>query len=133
MAALVETAARAGVLVTFPQAGALPRGVDGPTGLTAYRITQEALANAARHAPGGPVHISVRATADTLLVDVVNGPPTGTTEVVPISGGGHGLDGMRERVAALGGSLDAGPQPDGGYLVAARLPLTTSGRKGPPA
>jgi signal transduction histidine kinase/DNA-binding CsgD family transcriptional regulator len=140
--ALVETVARAGLVVTFPQAAALPEGVREAAGLAAYRIVQEALANAARHAPGGPVQVSVRGLSGVLLVEIRNGPAASAGQHVdarslpsPLArpsagkmgsaGGthGHGLAGMRERAAALGGSLDAGPEADGGFLVAARLPL----------
>ena len=135
VAALVETTARAGVEVTLAGAeftfgevpfgevpfGKVPFGeVPEAVGLAAYRIVQEGLANAARHAPGGPVVVSVRGSPGWLRVEVGNGPgsPTATA-----SGPGHGLVGMRERAALLGGTLEAGPRADGGYLVTARLPL----------
>ncbi|MEV4703502.1 histidine kinase [Actinoplanes sp. NPDC049316] len=128
VAALVETAARAGLEVSLT-GEALPE-VPEATGLAAYRIVQEALANAARHAPGGPVRVLVRATPQALLVDVRNGPPVSDREptaALPdaVAGPGHGLAGMRERATLLGGTLDAGPQEDGGYRVAAVLPLPT--------
>ncbi|MGW4945905.1 histidine kinase [Actinoplanes sp. NPDC004185] len=120
VAALVETAQRAGVEVTLAEddVAEVPEAV----GLAAYRIVQEALANAARHAPGGPVRVSVRGTADALWVEVGNDP--GAAPTAAADGPGHGLVGMRERSALLGGTLEAGPGPDGGYRVAARLPLT---------
>ncbi|GIE17175.1 sensor histidine kinase [Winogradskya humida] len=123
--ALVAAASRAGISVTFPRAASLPSDVPEAVGLAAYRIVQEALANAARHAPGGQVHIAVRGASGALLVEVENGP---AVDPAPRPGGkgGHGLIGMRERAAALGGSLDAGPQSGGGFLVAARLPFTAS-------
>jgi signal transduction histidine kinase len=97
---------------------------DGPTdtppglGLAAYRIVQEALTNAARHAAGAPVRVRVVHHHDGLEVDVVNGPgrPSGDR------GSGRGLAGMRERVELYGGLLDAGPR-DGGWRVRAWLPL----------
>jgi signal transduction histidine kinase len=119
VAALVETARRAGVAVTLTTTGL--EEVPEAIGLAAYRIVQEALANAARHAPGGPVRVSVRGTQQALWVEVGNGPGTPTTEA---GGPGHGLVGMRERATLLGGTLEAGPQPGGGYRVAAMLPLT---------
>ena len=124
VAALVETTARAGVEVTLvpgPEFASAASGeVPEAVGLAAYRIVQEALANAARHAPGGPVRVSVRGSPGLLLIEVGNGPgsPTG-----PATGPGHGLIGMRERAALLGGTLAAGPRADGGYLVTAQLPL----------
>jgi signal transduction histidine kinase len=88
--------------------------------LTAYRVVQEALSNVRRHAPGATAAVSVTATADALRVRVANSagtaPGTGT-------GRGYGLPGMGERLALLRGSLDAGPQPDGGWAVLAVLPL----------
>jgi signal transduction histidine kinase len=115
---LVATAQRAGVQVTFTPADA--GMVPGPVGLAAYRIAQEALANAARHAPGSPVDVAVRALGDRLELSVHNGPPR--SGPVPATGGGHGLMGMRERAALLGGTLSAGPGEHGGYLVTASLP-----------
>lgn len=95
---------------------ALPPGVE----LSAYRIVQEALSNVLRHAPGSGagVHLDYGPTA--LGLRVVNGPPT--RAAAPSPGAGHGLLGMRERAAVLGGDLAAGPTPDGGYEVAALLP-----------
>jgi signal transduction histidine kinase len=93
----------------------IPLGVD----LTAYRILQEALTNTIKHA--GPAHadVTVRYCADSLELEVVDdGPGTGNGHV-----GGHGLVGMRERVSVFGGELDAGPRPQGGFAVRARLPL----------
>jgi signal transduction histidine kinase len=87
--------------------------------LTVYRIVQEALTNARRHAPGAPVRVRVAAAGPSLCVEVRSGP--GRTAAVP-DGGGHGLVGMRERVRVHGGDLEAGPTPDG-FVVRARLPL----------
>lgn len=126
LAELVRTTARAGLAVRLT--GPLETLPDVPeaTGLAAYRIVQEALANAARHAPGGRVEVLVRASPEALLVDVHNGPgANGPPGAGTVSGQGHGLAGMHERAALLGGSLTAGPGDDGGFRVAARLPLTT--------
>ncbi|MFF0742527.1 sensor histidine kinase [Streptomyces sp. NPDC004111] len=126
---LVEATVRAGVpaelsmateLVTGEGRTAVPQAVD----LSAYRIVQEALANVVRHAPGAVTRVSVRAEDTDLLVLVVNGPaPEPTSRVEAKGAGGHGLVGMRERVRLTGGTLDTGPLPDGGFRVAARLPL----------
>lgn len=102
-------------LAVHVRSGPLPAEVDG----AAYRIVQEALANAARHAPGAAVEVRITRTRDVLLVVVSNGPAA-TPAVV--SGGGAGLIGMRERVDALGGNLRTGPH-HGGYRVHAALPL----------
>lgn len=93
--------------------------------LTSYRIVQEALTNARRHAPGAAVDVELRYHREVLEVRIRDngpGPPPGSGDRSP----GHGLLGMRERVAAVGGELRAGPAPGGGFLVAARLPLTAA-------
>jgi signal transduction histidine kinase len=97
--------------------------VSHAVGLCAYRIVQEALANAGRHAPGAWVQVAVERDPDVLRLDIVNGPPT-TGDVSLDSGRpGHGIAGMRERVALLGGSLSAEPNILGGFAVSAVLPL----------
>ncbi|RRO15737.1 sensor histidine kinase [Saccharopolyspora rhizosphaerae] len=89
----------------------------GSTGRAAYRVVQEALTNAAQHAPGAPVSVVVEVD-DDLALTVTNGP----SEQTGIPGPGYGLLGMRERVALAGGSLEVGPTTDGGFRVAAVLP-----------
>ncbi|MFE7976609.1 sensor histidine kinase [Streptomyces shenzhenensis] len=122
---LAEATVRAGVPVEFTPCDAdVPEAV----GLSAYRIVQEALANVVRHAPGAPTQVSVSESASEggarLTVLVVNGPPPAPPAAPLEEGGtGHGLVGMRERVRLVGGTLDAGPLPDGGFRVAAQLPL----------
>ena len=94
----------------------LPPGVD----LSAYRIVQEALTNALRHAGGASARVLVRYEPDALELEIADdgpGPPEGSE-----APGGHGLIGMRERVQLFGGELEAGPRPGGGFLVRARLP-----------
>ncbi|MDI3389713.1 sensor histidine kinase [Streptomyces sp. B-S-A8] len=128
---LVEATVRAGVnaeLTYPPDAGEVPQAVQ----LSAYRIVQEALANVVRHAPSSPrTEVSVRVDGGDLHVLVVNGPPAERTAPLEHRETGHGLVGMRERVRLTGGSLDAGPLPDGGFRVAARLPLRTKGPDSP--
>jgi signal transduction histidine kinase len=119
--ALIDAARQAGVSIELsasPTLGRVPPGV----GLCAYRIVQESLSNASQHAPGAVVTVSVLHDAGAVLLRVANGPagtpgPSGSEH-----GPGHGLTGMRERVALLGGSLSAGPAPDGGFVVSAVLP-----------
>ncbi|WP_433534714.1 sensor histidine kinase [Micromonospora sp. CA-249363] len=116
--AMVDAARRAGLAVTLD---ADPPGpVPAPVGLAAYRIVQEGLANAARHAPGAAVRVTVRSGPAGVGVRVDNSPPDAPPTVD--GGPGHGLTGMRERATSLGGTFTAGPLPDGGYRVAAELP-----------
>jgi signal transduction histidine kinase len=120
---LVETARRAGVSVVLHWVGAEPGGgavVREAVGLAAYRIVQDALANAARHAPGGPVTIDGRVRDDRLELRIHNDPGTGAA--AGPAGLGLGLVGMRERAELLGGTLTAGAD-GGGFLVTAALPL----------
>jgi signal transduction histidine kinase len=94
----------------------------GPgTGLSAYRIIQESLSNVMRHARGAAVRIEITYEADLLRLGVINDRGDGTAPVT--SGSGRGLVGMRERVAMLGGELETGALPDGGFAVRAVLPL----------
>jgi signal transduction histidine kinase len=122
LAGLVRDAREAGVDVTFdPLPGAR---VPPAVGLAAFRIAQEALSNARRHAAGAPVHILLTLGPSTLELYVRNasGPPA---DIPAGDAGGerHGLLGMRERATAIGGTFDAGPDPVGGYTVRATLPL----------
>jgi signal transduction histidine kinase len=121
--ALVDAARRAGVpveLAVAPAVGQVPSGV----AVCAYRIVQESLSNATQHAPGAAVTVSVGQDRHAVLLRVANGPAAAGNG--PAGNGlkpGHGLTGMRERVALLGGSLSAGPASGGGFVVSARLPL----------
>jgi signal transduction histidine kinase len=94
--------------------------------LAAYRIVQEALTNARRHAEGAAVDVELYYTADALVLRVRDNGP-GPPQPGPLqsfaSAGGHGLLGMRERAAAVGGELRAGAGNSGGFVVEARLPL----------
>ncbi len=123
---LVEQVRTAGMPVDFRVEGAprpLPSGVE----LTAYRIVQEALTNTRKH--GGPnVGASVRLTffddgLGLLVEDDGRGAQHELYEEGGADGMGHGLIGMRERVGMVGGTLDAGPRPGGGFRISALLPL----------
>jgi signal transduction histidine kinase len=116
---LVKECRAAGMIVelTRPPADAEP--VDAAVSRAAYRIVQEALTNAAKHAPGAAVTVGVERTPDRLVVRVVNGAPAGPGQG---TGGGFGLVGLRERVRTLDGVLRAEPRLDGGFLVEAVLP-----------
>ena len=117
--ALVEAARRAGMTVAL-ELGELATEArpPEPVGLAAYRIVQEALANAARHAAGAPVRVALGPTGRTLHLRVENG---GGRPAGPDQPDGHGLTGMRERARLLGGAFRAGPTEDG-FAVVARLP-----------
>ncbi|MEU8264401.1 histidine kinase [Micromonospora sp. NPDC048999] len=120
IAPMVEAAHRAGLAVTL-DAPTPAAGTPAPVGLAAYRIVQEGLANAARHAPGAAVRVSVHPGPHALTVRVENtAGPAAPTNVE--RGAGHGLTGMRERALALGGTFAAGPLDGGGYAVDALLP-----------
>ncbi|MFC9173434.1 MULTISPECIES: sensor histidine kinase [Streptomyces] len=139
---LVEATVRAGLPAELALSSELSSGrceVPPAVDLSAYRIVQEALANVVRHAPGAHTRVLVAPDNGHLLVLVVNGPAATRGSPLETSGTGHGLIGMRERVRLTGGTLDTGPLPDGGFRVAARMPLppatapTTSPSAAPPA
>jgi signal transduction histidine kinase len=116
---LVDRARAAGSPVELTLEGATAR-----LPAAAFRVVQEALTNALRHAPGAPVRASVRCDAEHVAVEVVNA--TGPAPAPASTGhGGHGLVGMRQRVEACAGRLDWGALPDGGFAVRAELPLAT--------
>jgi signal transduction histidine kinase len=118
---LVEQAREAGLPVHVQVEGdamELPAGLD----LTAYRLVQEALTNAIKHAQATRADVVVRygdGAVELVVTDDGRGSSDGSAE-----SGGHGLVGMRERVAVYGGELEAGPEPGGGFALRARLPLT---------
>ena len=100
---------------------ALPLAV----GQAGYRIAQEALTNVMRHAPASHASVVLRVDTDALVIDVTN---DGVVDPAAPATTGHGLRGMTERAAALGGKLSAGPTETGGWSVHARLPLMVRGR-----
>jgi signal transduction histidine kinase len=117
---LVQRAAGSGLAVTLRFDG---ERACLPTAHTeiAYRVVQEGLTNALRYAAGASVRVLVRGDRDGLLVEVANAP-TSRERALAGAGMGTGLQGLRERVAANGGTLDAGHLADGGWRVAAWLP-----------
>ncbi len=115
---LAETFRRAGLDVRLDMDGGtegLPAGLD----LSVYRIVEEGLTNALKHTPGALVEVHFRRWADTVEVDLDS--TEGGARQLP--SGGHGLVGMRERVAVFGGSFSAAPTEDGRFLIRARMPL----------
>ena len=126
LGSLVARAQAAGLPVTVTVTGA-ERTLAPEVDQAAYRIVQEALTNVSRHAGAACASVRLHYTRETLSVQVVDdgkGPDvsTGTSTGIRSSGPGLGLVGMRERVSALGGRLQAGPQDDGGFQVRAELP-----------
>nr|WP_239523553.1 histidine kinase [Geodermatophilus normandii] len=126
---LVDEARGAGLDVTLAVDVAEPVP-DGPS-LAVYRIVQESLTNVLRHAPGARTTVAVGRAGGELTVAVRDhGRRTqpGDTPRAPsgLSSGGYGIPGMRERVRVYGGSLAVGPEPDGGWLVRAVLPVGSS-------
>jgi signal transduction histidine kinase len=125
---LLAEVAKAGLAVKLQVHGTrppLPAGVD----LSAYRIVQEALTNVVKHA--GPAHaqVVVGYGDQEVTVEIIDDGRGAVSSVTDgRAGTGHGLIGMRERVAAFGGDLEVGPRPHGGFRVAARLPVATDRR-----
>lgn len=119
---LVATVRSAGLAVTVSTTGA-PRPLSPGVELSAYRIVQEALSNVMRHAPGASAEVAIGHRPSGVTVRVVNSPPD--RPAAPSPGVRHGLLGMRERTAMLGGELATGPTPDGGWEVTAILPTGT--------
>jgi len=119
---LVRRASGSGLAVSCRFAGSCDRLAPAASE-AAYRVVQEALTNALKHAPGAPVDITVRSQGAEVAVDVVNAPGRQRPSGLERSGGGFGLAGMRDRVAACGGSLTCGPTQAGGWRVSALLPM----------
>ena len=126
---LLESARSGGVSVTSRLTGT-PRDLPGGVDLSAYRIVQEALSNAMRHAPGSSVQVELYYGEAALVIEVRNNgcPPARADQQPPgeaaaAGSGGHGIIGMRERAAMLGGHLQAGPAGHGEFLVTAAFPL----------
>jgi len=115
---LVESARRTGLAVTVHESG-VARPVDAAVGLAAYRVVQESLTNVIKHAGARRADVRLAFEDRNLVVSVCD---DGRAASHP-NGDGHGLIGMRERVAVLGGSLEAGPRETGGFAVRACLPL----------
>jgi signal transduction histidine kinase len=123
--ALIAGAEKVGSPVTFVsdvRTGALSPVIE----LTIYRIVQEALSNVIRHAPQSAVEVALREGQDAVEVRVHNSAPPRTDrgDPSPTPSGGHGLRGMRERVALVQGDIEQSLLPDGGFLITARLPTT---------
>jgi signal transduction histidine kinase len=122
---LAERARSAGLSVTIAGDGCpvpLPRTVD----VTIYRVVQEALTNVLRHAgPGATATVTVNRTPDAVTLSIMDdGGGLGDMDADTTVSGGHGLVGMRERIAVHGGAFHAGPRLDGGWTVTVSLPFS---------
>ncbi|MFD9972967.1 sensor histidine kinase [Streptomyces sp. NPDC059017] len=119
IAALVDAARTAGNVVELKHSGEA-RPLAAAADHAAYRIVQEALTNAYKHAPGAPITVDLRYEPDSLVVEIVNG--TASDTVGHVVSGGQGLTGLHERARLVGGMVHAGPVPHGGFRVAGVLP-----------
>ncbi|MEV0124547.1 histidine kinase [Streptomyces sp. NPDC050703] len=121
LGALIAECREAGMKVTLDSRVTDPEAVPAALGRTAYRIAQEALTNARKHAPGAEVTVTVSGRAgEGLTMTVANPAPPGDVPKVP--GSGQGLIGLTERASLAGGTLAHGPGPDGGFRLDAWLP-----------
>jgi signal transduction histidine kinase len=118
VAELVKSTRASGVEITYTGTDVV---VPDAVGLTAFRVVQEALSNALRHAPGSAVTVTVSDEGHDLRVRVTNSAPERSDEPTP--GARLGLAGIRERALALGGTVTSGPTPDGGFELTATLPI----------
>ena len=120
---LIDSTRRSGARVQFGVHGDLDDAmVSDTTAISAYRIVQESLSNAVRHAPGAPIDVEIAVGADVLVIDVQNPAPR-ESQPPSTALGGFGLLGMWERATYAGGRLHAGPLQSGGFAVHAELPV----------
>jgi signal transduction histidine kinase len=122
---LVDGAREAGLDATLTVEGEqveLPAGVE----LTGYRVVQEALTNAMKHAGPARAAVTVRYEPWEVVLEIIDDGAGAGDAALGGVGGGHGIVGMRERVGLYGGSVQAGPGPDGGFAVSARLPIAAA-------
>jgi signal transduction histidine kinase len=122
---LVASAKLAGLTVRIVRTG-VERSLPAPVDLAAYRIVQESLTNAAKYSGAGRVTIRL-AYGERELALAVEDDGQGAAARPAGAGGGSGITGMTERAGALGGELTAGPRPEGGFAVRARLPYGSTG------
>ena len=121
LTALVADARNAGADAELHWNATGPTDADARTRQAVHRVTREGLTNALKHAPGAPVRVMFHDEGETVVVAVLNDAPP-----VPRSPGGgnrSGLVGLQERVSLLGGALHAGPRPEGGFALSARIPV----------
>ncbi|MEU1486347.1 histidine kinase [Streptomyces sp. NPDC005752] len=121
---LVDASRRAGAAVELRRSGDV-RQLAPTTGQAAYRVVQEGLTNAHKHAPGASIVVGLRYEPDSLVVEIANGPAAEPVNGVP--SGRQGLTGLGERARLVGGMVHVRPTPDGGFRLAAVLPYTAQG------
>lgn len=123
---LAEVSRSAGTAVELRRSGEV-RPLAPTADHAAYRIAQEGLTNAHKHAPGASITIELRYEPDSLVVEVANGPAPGTADDGrSVVSGGQGLTGLGERARLVGGMVHVGPTADGGFRLAGVLPYTSS-------
>jgi signal transduction histidine kinase len=122
MAAGARSAKATGLDVTLHFAGATDH-LSPVAAAVAYRIVQEGITNALKHSWGNPIHISV-ASGERIAVEVVNGTVRSLPDRLASSGGGYGLEGIRDRVVGLGGTVEAGPELGIGWRLHATFPAS---------
>ncbi|MER5630216.1 sensor histidine kinase [Streptomyces nitrosporeus] len=127
---LVETSRKAGTTVESVCSGDV-RPLAPTADHAAYRVVQEGLTNAHKHAPGAAITVALRYEPDSLVVEVANGPTAGPP-ALGTAGGHQGLAGLGERARLVGGMVHAGPTGDGGFRLACVLPYTLPGGGFPP-
>jgi len=120
---LLARTAQTGVQLDFDIVGDVSL-IPGHAARATYRILQEGLTNAIRHAPGAAIQVSV-ACGEGVRLEIVNCPPPAGAVGIGQLGSGHGLTGLAERTAAIGGTIHSGPVPAGGWRLSAELPATT--------
>lgn len=125
---LVESSRAAGAEVELQRSGTV-RPLAPAADHAAYRIAQEGLTNAHKHAPGAPITVALRYEPDSLVVELANGP--GAPGSRPAVSGGQGLAGLRERARLVGGMVHTGPTPEGGFRLAGVLPYGDEPRPRP--
>jgi signal transduction histidine kinase len=118
---LAEEYGRAGLRIDLDIDGVdtLPIGIE----VSSYRVVQEGLTNALKHAPGSPVRVRLARCRSGVAIEVRNGPAA--VRSAAAVAGGHGLIGLRERVSLFGGNLEARPSEDGGFVLAANIPIAS--------
>jgi len=119
---LIDDVRAAGLPVELEVHGE-PRELPQALDVSAYRVLQEGLSNVLRHAGPIPTSVSLRHDLSALVVQVDDDGPAHPAPARGDGPGGHGLLGLRERVALFGGTVEAGPRPHGGFRLAARFPL----------